>query len=342
MDYVGLDVHQNHIQVQHMTEDGALGLSTRIRTSADDLLLMLSKLPASLSVSLEAGRNHWWISQLLEHHEKVSRIQVVDPWRNRNIAKELSIQKGYGRAKNDRIDAEMLGEANRLQLSPWIHLPTPDQLEKRSLSRHRLMLVQSTNSLSARVQALVSMHGLTSSTAALLKDLELSTVAHLPAYVSFLMKQLLDQIRFLQEQIHFCECELDKVLPKTEETIRLLLTVPGIGIVTARIIVTEILSISYFQSPKYLISYSGLAPIEHDSDGSKGIIKLNRHCNYFLKYAFLTAAHGARRHVNYYRKYDRDVKKYDKIRAKINLGRKIIKAVYWMLTRQQPFKEVRS
>ena len=52
----------------------------------------------------------------------------------------------------------------------------------------------------------------------------------------------------------------------------------------------------------------------------------------------MTAAHAARTHPKYRRKYDRDVKKYGKTIAKLNLARRIAKAVYWMLTRQQPFQ----
>jgi len=131
---------------------------------------------------------------------------------------------------------------------------------------------------------------------------------------------------------------LDKILPSSHPQIKLLMTLPGIWPVLARIIYTEILNIKYFEAPKYLTSYSGLAPIEHESNGKKGPIKLNRYSNHYLKYAFVEAAHHARTHYRYQRKYELDVKKHGKIRAKLNLARRLTKAVYWMLTRQQPFK----
>ncbi len=117
----------------------------------------------------------------------------------------------------------------------------------------------------------------------------------------------------------------------------LLMTAPGIGPVIARIVATEILNITYFEGPEYLISYSGLAPMDCDSDGKKGPIKLNRHCNYYLKYAFLQAAHNAWDHPHFRRKYERDLKKSGKTIAKFNLARRRIKSVYWMLLRQQPY-----
>ena len=111
-----------------------------------------------------------------------------------------------------------------------------------------------------------------------------------------------------------------------------------IGIVLARIIYTEILDIAYFKEPKYLVSYSGLAPIENESAGRKGPIILNRYCNYYLKYAFVEAAHNSSDFKKHTRKYELDIKKHGKIIAKVNLARRIVKAVYWMLTHQQSYK----
>ena len=338
MNYIGLDIHKKHIQVQHLRADGVLGLSEKIVTCSSSLLSTLNGIEGPLSISLEAGCNHWWISQLLSDQNQVARVRVVDPRRSRNIGKELSVQKGYGRAKNDRIDAEMLAEADRLNLSAAIYLPTPDQLYQRSLCRHRLLLVQSNSSLSARIQSHLSTYGKRASTKSLLADETLSALEDLPEVISFLISQLLDQYRFIRRQICLTEDQLDQRFPEGDDQIQLLLTIPGVGIVLARMILSEIISITNFQGPKYLKSCSGLAPVEHDSDGKKGPIKLNRHCNYFLKYAFIVAAHGARRHPKYQYKYNQDVKKHGKTRAKINLARKIATSVFWMLTRQQAFK----
>jgi transposase len=48
---------------------------------------------------------------------------------------------GYGRAKNDRIDAEMMAEQDRRGLAPKIIVPTLQELEIRTLCRHRMDLV---------------------------------------------------------------------------------------------------------------------------------------------------------------------------------------------------------
>ena len=200
-------------------------------------------------------------------------------------------------------------------------------------------LVQQSTAAGGRLQGLLSMHGVRMSTRSLLDDFQaqLESLESLANYVRCAVQHLLGQIHLYQKQIKRCERRLSKCLPPSHAQIKILMSAPGIGIVLARIMLSEILSISYFKAPKYLMSYAGLAPVENTSGGKKGVIQLNHHCNYYLKYAFIQAAHTARHHPKYRKKYNQDVKRHGKTRAKIILARRLIKAVYWMLTRQEPF-----
>ena len=341
MHYVGCDIHKRNSHFQHILEDGTLGSSMNLPTCSSSFDSFLSQLPAAATLTIEAGRNHWWISQYLIDHPKVEQVNVVDARRSRKIAEELAVQSGYGRAKTDRIDAEMLAELTRLGILPRIHLPTVQELEFRSICRYRFQLAGDKTISANRLQGLLAMHGVNIKTATLLKEYasQAPYLARLPEEVLWIIGNLLSQIRLCQLLIKRCDRRLTTLLPESHPQVKLLLTVPGIGIVCARIIVTEIFSIQYFKDHRYLISYSGLAPILQESAGRKKVIKLNRHCNYYLKYAFVTAAHAARKHPKYQDKYQQDVKKHGKIIAKLNLARRLAKAVYWMLARQQPFKE---
>ncbi|RMG19570.1 MAG: IS110 family transposase [Methanobacteriota archaeon] len=340
MNYIGLDVHKRFIQVQQMDDDGALISSMNIATCQSNLSAFLDELESSSAICFEASGSYWWISQLLQAHPNVAELKVVDPRRSRKLAEELSVLCGYGRAKNDRIDAEMLAELHRRGMAPAIHLPTPEQLEMRTLNRHRIYLVQQSTRASAVIQALLCMHGVRISTEALRKEFKQQQphLQTLPGYVRLCITQLLEQIRLYHQQIGDCEVELDRLLPPSHPQIKLLISAPGVGIMVARTIISEIFSIEHFADPDCLISYGGLAPVTAVSAGKKGVVKLNRHCNYYLKYAFMVAAHGARSYPQYRKKYQQDVKKHGKTRAKFNLARRIIKAIYWMLTRQQPFR----
>ena len=334
MDYIGLDVHSKYSTLQHITEDGALGLEMTVTTTSSEFSKYLALLDAPSVITFEASRSYWWLYQYFSNHPKIMDVHVVDPRRSRNLSKELSVKQGYGRAKTDRIDAEMLAELSRRDLAPKIQ-----QLELRTLNRHRFSLIQQITLSLNRIYAILSMHGATTTKSILLGDIQATSelLSKLPDYVSVQARDLIDQINLYNNQIETCENTLDELLPESHSQIKLLMTIPGFGIVCSRTVYTEIFDISHFDAPKNLISYAGLAPVEHRSAGKQKGVKLNKFCNYYLKYALMIVAHTARTHPKFQRKYQHDIKIHNKTIAKLNIARRLAKTVYWMLTHQQPF-----
>lgn len=341
MYYTGCDAHKKRCTLQHIDEDGALGLMMTIPNSAQGFDSFFDKLDAPTVVTLEASRGYWWQHQYLSEHPKVSGVVVVDPYRSRKIGEELAMQKGYGRASNDRIDSEMLAELTRQGLAVGIHVPTPQQLELRTACRHRLELKWNRTVSANLIHSTLAMHG-HSITMRELTGNEASRkhlLQQLPGYVRLIITDLIAQVELFEKQTESTQELLEKLLPESDPRMQLIMTAPGFGPINSRILLSEIFDIAYFKAPKSLINYAGLAPIKQTTDGKKkAITKLNRHSNHYLKYAFMIAAHAARKHPRYKRKYEQDVKKHGKVQAKINLARRLAKAVYWMLSRQEPYK----
>ncbi len=343
MYYTGCDAHKSRCTLQHMDEDGALGLSATVSTTPSGLSGFLDRLDAPTVMTLEASCGYWWLSRSLARHEKVSEVVVVDPRRSKRLAEELSVAAGYGRASNDHIDAEMLAELTRRGLAPSIHRPTAEQMEARTYNRHRLDLVSFRTLAANRIHGKLMLHGPDRIAIADLMD-DASARARLfeklPGYVRILIENDMDLISFCNSKIEQSEARLNIMLPLKHPEIERLITLPGFGPVFSRTFYTEVFDVRRFKDDhKYLISYAGLAPLQQESAGKrKGSVKLNRHCNYYLKYALVSAAHCARRHPRFRRKYEKDLKKNGKIIAKLNLARRLAKAAYWMLIRQQSFQ----
>lgn len=338
--YTGLDTHSRYSQFQHMEEDGTLGLIKNVPTTPEGFDLFLSQLDDPTIITFEAGRNYWWLHELLKNHPKVSDVCVVDPRRSRKIASELSVISGYGRAKNDRIDSEMLAEQTRRGLAPRIYVPSSEQLEVRTVQRFRSVSVNCQTQAKNTIHAILAHHGKSLSIKQLMTEADARKQLYesLPIYVQLILNQLQNRIQMIEMQIDTLENELNRILPESAPLMKLIISIPGFGPITARIVITEILDIKYFAKPENLISYSGLAPLVNESANRKGPEKLNRYSNHFLKYAFVQAAHNAADNPRFQKKYESDIKKHDKIIAKLNLARRLAKTVYWILTRQQPFK----
>jgi transposase len=338
--HTGIDAHHHLSFFQHMDADGAIGISERVATNRDSIHELLAQLDDPTTITLEAGRNYWWLHEFFAQHPMVSQVNVVDPRRSRKLASELSVLSGYGRAKNDYIDAEMLAEQTRRGIAPTIHVPTAEQLEKRTLCRYRFNSVKNRTRAKNFIHAILELHGYSATITDLVKPSETidQFLGLLPGYVSFIVEQLVAQIKLFDHQIISCEARLAQLLPESHPHMKIVMSAPGFGVVLSRMVLTEILDLTYFKEPKYLISYAGLAPIANESAGRKGSVKLNKQCNHYLKYAFIEAAHNARDNLNYRRKYELDVKKHGTIIAKLNLARRLAKTVYWMLTRQQLYR----
>jgi transposase len=336
--FIGCDAHRKTSTFQQVDDQGAIGLTMTVDNNRESLFKFLDIFDQPASITLEAGRNWWFLHQVFKDHPNIEKINIVDPRRNRNLSKELSIKRGYGRARNDRIDSEMMAELTRLKIAPTIYVPTPEQLEVRTINRFRINAVYNNTRAKNHIHSLLAMHGQYVPIDELVYDSEASKriLSAVPQYVQSLIDQLIPQIIMFDEQIEQCEKQLDQRLPEKHPQMAILLSTPGFGITISRTVLTEILDISYFKSPKYLVSYSGLSPIIEDSDNQpKNKTKLNRHCNYYLKFAFVEAAHHASRNPKYREKYNSDVKHHGRMIAKFTLARRLIKTIYWMLIRQQ-------
>ena len=72
---------------------------------------------------------------------------------------------------------------------------------------------------------------------------------------AFQLKLLIEQICFIEDQVHSVEEEIDTLLSAMDTYIK---TVPGVGNITAGTILGEIGDINRFDNPSKLVAYVGL------------------------------------------------------------------------------------
>jgi transposase len=147
-------------------------------------------------------------------------------------------------------------------------------------------------------------------------------------------------IETLDEQIDNLERELRR-LGADHQYIPLLRTIPGIGWVLAYTIASEIGDITRFASPRKLTGYTGLCPRVHQSGETDRRGALAKNGPNYLRWALVEAAHTAARQPQYSQIAARQRERHSRPRgtaiAAITIARKITEAIWWMLTRNQPF-----
>jgi transposase len=144
----------------------------------------------------------------------------------------------------------------------------------------------------------------------------------------------------LDQRIAACARDL-RALGADHPSIRLLLTVPGVGHVLAYTIASEIGDIRRFAGPKKLTGYTGLCPRVYQSGERDVRGPLAKNGPKYLRWALIEAATHAARHPTYRERYERTAKRLGKQRgskvARVELARELAGAIWHMLTKREPF-----
>ena len=151
---------------------------------------------------------------------------------------------------------------------------------------------------------------------------------------------VLDHVGFLERQL----IELDRYLITAMKPYawawRLLQTIPGIDQIAAAMILIEISdNLSRFGSAARLSSWSALCPGNNESAGKRKSGK-TRHGNPIVRYLLCECANAARRTQTMFgAKYKSLVIRRGHKKTIIALAHKLIRTIYFVLTRRQPFRD---
>ncbi len=162
---------------------------------------------------------------------------------------------------------------------------------------------------------------------------------------AFEIKQLINQIIFLEEQQADTEVEIKTIYDKLDSH---LLSVPGVGKKLAPIILAEIGDINTFDTPSKLLAFAGIEPSQNQSGNKLSTNeKTSKRGSPYLRYAIFTASLTAMKAEPSLRAY------YDKKKAEgkhhyvalAGVSRKLTTIIYYVLKEDRnyiPYKELTS
>ena len=327
--YTGLDLSRKRLDWQALRADGTLVGAGAVPPDPDGLALLVERLgDGEVLAVVESMNGARFVHDRLELAGW--EVRLADPLRARALAPLA--------CKTDRIDAWVLAELARRDLVPEVWLPSPGVRQERERARFRLHLVKQRTMLKNRIQQTLIAHGhprpsvglYTQRGRALLARLELPEPWRATVDASLALIDALD------EQIAGIERELRR-LGADHRYVPLLRTVPGIAWVLAYTIAAEIGDIGRFSTPTKLVGYTGLCPRVYQSGerDSRGPLAKNGPAH--LRWALIEAAHNAARHPVYRQLAARHAHGRGSAIAALTIARKLTEAIWWMLSRNQPF-----
>ena len=176
--------------------------------------------------------------------------------------------------KNDKEDSYKLAKLLRLNELPQVYLPSSESDDLRSLTRYRKTLGEEITMIKNRVHALLSRYGII-----------------IGASDKYVLSDLLTRISELRDRESMIEDEISRKCKNRKDT-KILMTIPGINVYSAAVIVSEIDDISRFGSKEKLASYAGLVP-RQDQSGNRDIRgHISKHGPSMLRFILVNAAHS--------------------------------------------------
>jgi transposase len=288
---LGWDIHRkfSKVSLMEMDAEGEIHAVARARLEHDDKEAMrawLSELDPEIPVALEATFGWPWVADLLE--ELGHPVHLGHPPVIRALAKH--------EAKSDRCDSDRLGKFQLRGILPESYLAPPDVRQQRERTRYRMALSGLRTGVKNRVQAILHRLGILHHFSDLFGKAGrrfLDGLA-LPEASRQVLKGYLDLLDLLTILIGEVEQWMKENL-EVDEIVRLLMTIPGIGLILAHVIRAEIGQIERFSRARKLASYHGLAPISDDTAGREGPRHCSTACNHMLRWALVEAVHGVQK-----------------------------------------------
>ena len=262
---IGIDLSKRSFQLHGMCADGSVGF--RRTLSRGKLLDFLDAQPRCVVAMEACGGAHHWGRELIDlGHE----VRLVPP---------VYVKPFVKRQKNDAADAAAICEAASRPTMSLVAVKTAEQQGRGMLFRVRDLLVrqrtQAINALRGHLAefGLVAPQGPANvgKLAAALEDAR----ADLPDRVGELGGVLLEQIAGLDEKI----VELDKEVvaeARQDPEARRLMTIPGIGPVTAMAIQAFAPPLDGFRHGRDFSAWLGLVPRQHSTAGKPRLGKISK------------------------------------------------------------------
>ncbi len=278
---LGIDLAKQSFQLHGVNAEGEVVLKKKLNRK--QLSAFMANLPVCL-IGLEAcGGSHHWVRIFTEmgHAVRMMAPQFVKPYVKSN--------------KNDAVDAEAICEAVQRPNMRFVPAKSIEQQDIQSIHRIRSQLVARRTAQANQIRGLLMEYGIIipqgikcirKNLPDILEDGEnlLTTIFREQ------LSALYDEMVHLDERVDSLELSLKRVCNQNEDCKRLL-TIPGIGLMTATALIAAIGDIGAFKSARELAAWLGLVPRQHSTGGKPTLLGISKRGDSYLRTLLI---HGGR------------------------------------------------
>lgn len=338
--YVGIDVHKKDWAICLRNDEFEL---KKFRQPPQTSLLathLKRNYPgAHYHCVYEAGFCGFWIEQELK--AEGINCMVVN-------AADVPTSNKEKKHKSDKVDCRKLSRELSSGNLKAIYIPDQAHIDDRKLVRTRDRFVVDQTRLKNRIQSMLDFYGIkipesfpNSSTwskkfIAWLEELEFKNTS---AKSSLLL--LLEQYKMTRKLVVQATKALQilAATPAHADRVKLLRSIPGIGIINSMIILTELGNIKRFKDIDHLCSFAGFVPNVYASGDTEHIGQMTRRGNNYLREAIIESSWVIiRKDPAMLSCYNRYCKRMNPNKAIIKIARKLLSRIRYVLLTNKEYE----
>ena len=318
MYYIGLDVHKRKISYCVKERSGKVHSEGSLSATRLDLDHWMKTLPQPWTAAMEATMFSGWIYDHLKPH--AAGLKVAHPLMLRAIA--------ASKRKNDRIDAGKICDCLRCDFLPECYMASTAIRERRRTLRYRNLLVRQMVQTKIKISALLMEAGVSYNKERLHKVGYFRELLATNPDIDEGLRSLLRQCRETVVRLSKIESAMIRSLRHDQlltERVERLMSIPGVGSITALTWALEIGDVQRFSSIKKAVSYCGLCGAERSSGNTVQRTPLSKQRNKHLQTTLIEAAKMAPRYsASLALLHDREKQRGNANRATLAVARKLV------------------
>lgn len=269
---LGIDLAKSIFQLHGIDAEGKVLLRKKLRRQV--LLSFLAGLPPCL-IGMEAcATAHFWAREVaaLGHEVRLIPPAYVKPY--------------VKRQKNDMADAEAICEAVSRPNMHFVAIKSADQQAVLMLHRSRELLVRHRIAMINALRAHLAEFGIVAARGAhkmrdLVGELQ-SDETDIPAVGRTALLSLVRQLDALETEIANLDREIHAWHRQSEISSRLV-TIPGVGVITATAAAATVADASLFTSARQFAAWLGLVPRQASSGGKDRLGRITKMGDGYLR-----------------------------------------------------------
>ncbi len=336
MHYIGLDIHKKVIAFCIKTVDGSIRVNGLIPATRSALSEWINGLPDPWTVAMEATMFTGWIYDFLRPH--ASTIKVAHP----EMLKAITAAK----KKNDISDAEKICDLLRVDLLPECYMAPTELRELRRLLRYRTHIIKTSTRVKNKISGILMECGSEYTKSKLHGSRYFSSLLETIDYVP---KSAINLLQLSREQLVTLN-SIQKMLVRTlksnhliRDRVERLMTIQGVGEITALTWVLEIGEPERFSSIRKAVSYCGLCSAQKESAGKSFRSPLSKKRNKHIQSTLIEAAKLAPRYNPRLAEiYEREASRGNRNRATLAVARKLVSYMLSVERSKQSFQLIES